>query len=113
MADRTLHWFLPNAYGPSTVSATYILDSDYLPTALLMLRDGGESQVQIDIKADSVSIFSSGLLPGFQRRSERGERDYFAEPRILKRGSLMKLEIVSIEEGSGRNLNVHLELERA
>ena len=65
-----------------------------------------------DINDDDVSIFSA-IKPGIQRGSLVGERDYFADPRLLKKGSIITLDLDQIGAGEGgKNLTVQLELER-
>tara|TARA_Y100000310_G_scaffold285365_1_gene308776 strand:- start:803 stop:1081 length:279 start_codon:yes stop_codon:yes gene_type:complete len=57
------------------------------------------------------SIFTA-QNPGVQRGSQVGERDYFADPRVLKRGGYITLDIDQIGSGEGgKSLTVQLELQ--
>jgi hypothetical protein len=118
MADRVLHWFIGGHVGPGDgQGSTFELDDDYTPLRIALASETpvrtANLEVDIDYTFEGVtsSIFTTPL-PGIQKDSSVGERDYFVEPRLLKRGGLVKFNVDTMGGDGGRNLNVHLELER-
>ena len=114
MADRVLTWFLktPIEVGDEQ-RETYQLDADYTAGRvwLHVSRAPTQSNIVIDITADGTSLFTSPL-PGIQRKSEVGERNYFSDV-VLKAEMLVRLNIDQIGAGEGgANLTVQLELEK-
>jgi hypothetical protein len=119
MADRVLTWYVetPLEAGAS-VRETYELDADYVPKRIWLHVEtapiGANIVVDVnyDFEGSASSIFTTPN-PGIQVGSRFGERDYFVNPRILKRNALITLDIDQIGSGEGgKSLTVQLELEK-
>ena len=115
MAKRFLTWHLstPLQVGASQREA-YEVEENYRPVRVWMRvsRTPSPGNVVIDINDDDVSIFTSPK-PGIQTKSLLGERDYFVEPRLIEKKSVITLDVDQIGAGEGgENLTVQLELEQ-
>lgn len=121
MSDRTLIWYISTPIEVGTQQKeTYELDQDYTPKRLWCHLDGAPSGADLVLDVNYQETPSATLTtifttpnPGIQKGSQVGERDYFVDPRILKRGGLITLDLDQIGSGEGgKNLTVQLELDK-
>ena len=119
MADRVLTWYVPTPIEVGeSVRETYELDDDYVPIRVWLHagRAPTGTNIVIDINAEyegtKASIFTAPR-PGVQTGSQFGERDYFKDPRLLKKGAYITLDIDQIGSAEGgKALTIQLELDR-
>ncbi len=118
MADKILTWYFDQAEVGDAQGPTYEMDAEYRPCRIWLHVDsapiGSNLIIDIDVTFENVttSIFTTPL-PGLQAGSRFGERDYFADPRILPKGSIVTFNIDQTGSGeAGKPLSVQLELEK-
>ena len=130
MADRILVWYFPDGLAPGdNQGPTYELDADYapvrfwvkartsfvrasVPAFLVVATDVLSLDIDYEYEGTTTSIFTTPL-PGLQNGSIVGERDYFADPRLMKQGGLVKFNVDEVgPNGSGTGFTVQLELVR-
>lgn len=117
MVDRIFVWHFDSLTGDGTGQGpAFILDQDYALPGVVRLhakRAAGYDSLQVDIKADGVSIFPAGSVPSIQKgRTIEEHWDSFLDTiRRLDRYSVLTCDV--LDTGGASGITIALELEAA
>ena len=112
MSDRVLTWFIGAVEGDGTSQGpSYVLDDDYEPVACFLIgkQAADKNGVEVDIKADGVSIFDTRpTLDQGETNNEAFGDDFTGASGHLGEDSVVTLDVLT----GGAGITVSLELDR-